>query len=171
MRATRLVSLGGLVAAVSVSVPLTTTSNRLTMAARPATTVAARYAVPAARLNRYTPPDPPTTTTSTTSTTRPAPPPRRTVSPPARTVPASPVVSGDVWGCIARLESGGNPAANTGNGFYGAWQFTLSSWQAAGGGPGLPSSYSYGAQLAVAQRLQQIQGWGAWPNTAPRCGV
>jgi LysM repeat protein len=78
---------------------------------------------------------------------------------------------GGVWGCIAQHESGGNPAEDTGNGFYGAFQFTISSWEGAGGGPGLPSNYSYATQLAVAQRLQQMQGWGAWPNTSRMCGV
>lgn len=76
-----------------------------------------------------------------------------------------------IWACIAQHESGGNPAENTGNGYYGAFQFSLSSWQAAGGGPGLPSDYSYAYQLAVAERLQQMQGWSAWPQTSRMCGV
>jgi len=79
--------------------------------------------------------------------------------------------TGGVWACIAHYESGGNPAENTGNGFYGAFQFTLSTWQAAGGGPGLPSDYSYSQQLVIAERVQQMQGWGAWPNTSRMCGV
>ena len=76
-----------------------------------------------------------------------------------------------VWGCIAQHESGGNPATNTGNGYYAAFQDTLGSWQAAGGGPGLPSDYSYSQQLAVNQRIQAQQGWGAWPNTSRMCGA
>jgi hypothetical protein len=75
------------------------------------------------------------------------------------------------WACIAYHESGGNPATNTGNGYYGAFQDTLGSWQSAGGGPGLPSNYSYSQQLAVNQRIQAQQGWGAWPNTSRMCGV
>jgi hypothetical protein len=76
-----------------------------------------------------------------------------------------------VWSCIAAHESGGNPAEDTGNGFYGMFQFTESSWEGAGGGPGLPSSYSAATQLQVAEHLQQMQGWGAWPNTSRMCGV
>ena len=34
---------------------------------------------------------------------------------------------------IAACESGGNPRADTGNGFYGKYQFTLPTWQAVGG--------------------------------------
>jgi LysM repeat protein len=76
-----------------------------------------------------------------------------------------------IWACIAQHESGGNPAEDTGNGYYGAFQFDPSSWAAAGGGPGLPSDYSYSEQLAVAQRLQSMSGWGAWPNTSAMCGA
>jgi hypothetical protein len=84
----------------------------------------------------------------------------------------APVVSGSgIWACIAAHESGGNPATNTGNGYYGAFQDTLGSWQSAGGGPGLPSNYSYATQLAVNQRIQAQQGWGAWPVSSGACGV
>jgi LysM repeat protein len=101
--------------------------------------------------------------------------PTRTYTPPA----PRPVVSysggggegGGTWACIAQHESGGNPATNTGNGYYGAFQDTIGSWQAAGGGPGLPSNYSYSQQLAVNQRIQAQQGWGAWPNTSRMCGM
>jgi len=34
---------------------------------------------------------------------------------------------------IAQCESGGNPATDTGNGFYGKYQFDLQTWQAVGG--------------------------------------
>ena len=52
--------------------------------------------------------------------------------------PANPAA----WDRLAQCESGGNWAANTGNGYYGGIQFSLGSWQAAGGSrsprPGLP---------------------------------
>lgn len=75
-----------------------------------------------------------------------------------------------VWGCIARLESGSNPAENTGNGYYGMFQFSLPSWRAAGG-QGNPAAASAAQQLAVAKRLQAMSGWGAWPVTSRACGV
>lgn len=93
---------------------------------------------------------------------------------PAPAAPAAAPVSaapGGIWGCIAQHESGGNPAENTGNGFYGMYQFTPASWQAAGGGPGLPSSYSAAEQLRVAQNLQAMSGWGNWPVTSVACGA
>jgi hypothetical protein len=74
------------------------------------------------------------------------------------------------WACIAQHESGGNPAENTGNGFYGGLQFTMSTWQAYGG-TGNPASASIGEQEAVAQRVLAAQGWGAWPNTSRMCGL
>jgi hypothetical protein len=89
---------------------------------------------------------------------------------PAPAQPSGPGPSG-VWACIAQHESGGNPAENTGNGFYGLYQFTVGSWQAAGGPPGLPSNYSAAEQTAIAMRLQAMSGWGNWPVTSQECGV
>ena len=51
---------------------------------------------------------------------------------------------------------------NTGNGFYGAYQFTLSSW-AAVGGRGMPHLASPLEQDYRAVRLLHLQGRGAWP--------
>jgi LysM repeat protein len=98
----------------------------------------------------------------------PAPQPLPVYHQPAPVVYAAP---GGIWGCIALYESGGNPSTNTGNGYYGMYQDTLGSWQAAGGPPGLPSDYSAGVQTAVNQRIQAQQGWSAWPNTSVRCGA
>ena len=44
---------------------------------------------------------------------------------------------------IAACESGGNPATNTGNGFYGKYQFTQTTW-ASVGGSGNPAAASGG---------------------------
>ncbi len=73
------------------------------------------------------------------------------------------------WEALAQCESSGNWQANTGNGFYGGLQFTLQSWEAAGG-QGMPHEASKAEQIARAQRLQELQGWGAWPTCAPRLG-
>lgn len=64
---------------------------------------------------------------------------------------------------VRACESGGNYAINTGNGFYGAYQFTLSSWVAVGGS-GYPHLASPAEQDHRALRLRAIQGTGAWPN-------
>lgn len=92
-------------------------------------------------------------------------------STPITTPSASATTSGSgIWACIAAHESGGNPSEDTGNGYYGAYQFTLSSWAAAGG-TGLPQDASLATQTAAAQRLQQLQGWGAWPVSSAACGA
>jgi Transglycosylase-like domain len=59
-------------------------------------------------------------------------------------------------------ESGGNYRTATGNGFWGAYQFTLESW-AAVGGHGLPSDAEPLEQDYRAVRLLHLQGRGAWP--------
>lgn len=80
------------------------------------------------------------------------------------------VASGSVWDELAQCESGGNWAINTGNGFYGGLQFTVSSWQAMGGS-GLPSDASREEQIARAEALQARQGWGAWPACSAKLGL
>ena len=84
------------------------------------------------------------------------------------TAPAAP--TGSVWTRLAACESGGNWSANTGNGYYGGLQFSLSSWRAVGGS-GYPHQASAGTQIAMAQRLQARQGWGAWPACSAKLGL
>ena len=67
------------------------------------------------------------------------------------------------WDRIAQCESGGNWAANTGNGYYGGLQFSLGTWQA-NGGTGLPSNASREQQIAIATKVRNASGgYGAWP--------
>lgn len=80
------------------------------------------------------------------------------------------VADGSVWDRIAACESGGNWAINTGNGFYGGLQFTLSSWHAVGGS-GYPNEASREEQIARAEILQSRQGWGAWPACTAKLGL
>lgn len=78
--------------------------------------------------------------------------------------------SGGVWDKIAQCESGGNWAINTGNGFYGGLQFTMSTWRGFGG-TGMPQNASRETQIAVAKRIQDSQGWGAWPACTSKLGL
>ncbi len=86
------------------------------------------------------------------------------------TASAPSVSSGSVWDRIAQCESGGNWHINTGNGFYGGLQFTLSTWHGYGGS-GMPNQAGREQQIAVAQRIQAAQGWGAWPACTARLGL
>jgi resuscitation-promoting factor RpfB len=76
-----------------------------------------------------------------------------------------------VWDQLAQCESGGNWAINTGNGYYGGLQFSLSTWQAYGG-TGLPSSASRETQIAIATKLRDATGgYGSWPGCAASLGL
>jgi len=76
-----------------------------------------------------------------------------------------------VWDSLAQCESGGNWAIDTGNGYYGGLQFSLSTWQAYGG-TGLPSSASRETQIAIATKLRDAAGgYGAWPSCSSKLGL
>lgn len=77
---------------------------------------------------------------------------------------------GDVWAALARCESGGNAATNTGNGYYGAFQFSASTWRSIGGS-GLPHQHPYETQRYYAIRLQARSGWGQWPDCSRKLGL
>ncbi|MEU2715153.1 transglycosylase family protein [Streptomyces sp. NPDC007205] len=78
-----------------------------------------------------------------------------------------------VWDRIAQCESGGNWHINTGNGYYGGLQFSAGTWRAYGGTAYAPTAdqASRSAQIAVAGKVQQAQGWGAWPVCSGRAGA
>ncbi|WP_336644067.1 resuscitation-promoting factor Rpf [Micrococcus luteus] len=76
----------------------------------------------------------------------------------------------DTWDRLAECESSGTWDINTGNGFYGGVQFTLSSWQAVGG-EGYPHQASKAEQIKRAEILQDLQGWGAWPLCSQKLGL
>jgi hypothetical protein len=107
----------------------------------------------------------------------PAAPPRAAVqrSRPAATktrtapAPASSGSSGGAWACIRSRESGGNYRASTGNGYYGAYQFSDATWHSVGGS-GHASNASPAEQDMRARMLQARSGWGQW-STAAACGV
>jgi LysM repeat protein len=110
----------------------------------------------------------PAPTTAPTPQVAPAPAVSTYRAPARQSAPA--VASGSVWDQLAQCGSGGNWAINTGNGFYGGLQFTISSWQAMGGS-GLPSDASREEQIMRAEKLLAAQGWGAWPACTSALGL
>lgn len=85
-------------------------------------------------------------------------------------IAATPAQAASVnWDAIAQCESGGNWNTNTGNGYYGGLQFTQSTWKAYGG-TGSPQGASREQQIAVAERVLQGQGIGAWPVCGQKSG-
>lgn len=68
---------------------------------------------------------------------------------------------------LRQCESGGNYATRTGNGYYGAYQFSLRTWRGLGF-TGLPSDADPATQDQAAQQLQARSGWGQWPACSRR---
>ena len=90
--------------------------------------------------------------------------------PPPRTTPTSTSSGDSVWDRLARCESGGNWAANTGNGYYGGLQFHPQTWRSVGG-TGLPHQHSRATQIEMGKKLQARSGWGQWPSCSRRLGL
>ncbi|MHA6799523.1 transglycosylase family protein [Bounagaea algeriensis] len=90
----------------------------------------------------------------------------------ALTLPAN-AASEETWDAVAECESGGDWSINTGNGYYGGLQFNESTWEGFGG-----TEYASNAadatreqQIAVAERVLQEQGPGAWPSCGQEAGL
>ena len=87
-------------------------------------------------------------------------------------LPRAPSVS-TVWDRLAACESTSRWNVNTGNGYYGGLQQDMTFWRRHGGlayAP-RPDLAPRTAQIAVAQRGQTVQGWGAWPVCSRRLGL
>lgn len=69
------------------------------------------------------------------------------------------------WDTVARCESSGNWAINTGNGYQGGLQFSPGTWLGYGGGQYASAAHlaSRDEQIAVAEKVLAGQGRGAWP--------
>jgi uncharacterized protein YabE (DUF348 family) len=65
------------------------------------------------------------------------------------------------WPALARCESGGNPRAVNPAGYYGLYQFSLSTWHSVGGS-GNPINASPSEQLYRAKLLYKKAGAGQW---------
>ncbi|MEE1742738.1 transglycosylase family protein [Streptomyces sp. BE147] len=81
--------------------------------------------------------------------------------------------SSDVWEKVAACEATGNWHINSGNGHYGGLQFTGSTWAAYGG-----TAFAARAdlatrdqQIAVAEKVLDGQGPGAWPTCSVQAGL
>ncbi|GAB3694920.1 transglycosylase family protein [Corynebacterium nasicanis] len=83
------------------------------------------------------------------------------------------VAGGSVWDTLAQCESGGNWSINTGNGYHGGLQFSASTWAAYGGTQFAPTANmaTREQQIAIAEKTQASQGWGAWPACTAKMGL
>lgn len=87
-----------------------------------------------------------------------------------KVVRASAAPTGDVWARLRQCESRGHYDINTGNGFYGAYQFHPRTWRGLGY-PGLPHQAPPEMQDEAARKLQARSGWGQWPACSRRLGL
>jgi peptidoglycan hydrolase-like protein with peptidoglycan-binding domain len=63
---------------------------------------------------------------------------------------------------IAQCESGGDPTTDTGNGYYGKYQFSRATWRRMGGS-GNPAQASEALQDQLAAKLYAQEGSAPWP--------
>jgi hypothetical protein len=111
---------------------------------------------------------------SKTATTAPAP---STAGPPASSAISSlrptagpPSSLAADFAAIRRCEASGDYSLNTGNGYYGAYQFAYQTWIDLDES-GLPSAAPPATQDAAAYRLYLESGWSSWPACAVITGL
>jgi hypothetical protein len=103
------------------------------------------------------------------SSGRPAAPPAQPTAPPAPT-PAS----GSTWDELAKCESSGNWAIDTGNGYYGGLQFDAGTWSDFGGTKYAPRAdrATKEQQIEIATKVRdQRGGYGSWPACSRKLGL
>lgn len=96
-----------------------------------------------------------------------------TAAPPRSPSPAVADGSATVWDDLARCESGGNWAINSGNGYYGGLQFSHETWHGNGGGEfaEYPHEATREEQIVVAERLRAVRGYAPWPACRAELGL
>ncbi|MGW2297552.1 transglycosylase family protein [Streptomyces violaceorubidus] len=79
----------------------------------------------------------------------------------------------ETWDKVATCESTDDWDINTGNGYYGGLQFTQTTWEAFGGTRYAPRAdlATKEQQIAVAEKVLDVQGPGAWPVCSQRAGL
>jgi resuscitation-promoting factor RpfA len=84
---------------------------------------------------------------------------------------AAPASAADsTWSRLRDCESGNRYSLDTGNGYYGAYQFDLSTWRAVGG-VGYPHRALPAEQDSRARALYSERGWRPWAGCARRLGL
>jgi hypothetical protein len=146
----------------TTDLPVTTTTEATTTTTEPEPTTTVTEA-----------PEPVVRAVTTVPTTRTRSAPTTAVYVAPTTVYVGPVAGGDgssaPLACIRRYEQGAaGYASDTGNGFYGAYQFDLDTWGSVGGS-GNPADASVAEQDMRAQMLYDSRGLAPWPTPAAMC--
>jgi hypothetical protein len=74
---------------------------------------------------------------------------------------------------LGECESGSDPTTNTGNGYYGEFQFDLRTWRGNGYTKyaSRPDLASESEQIAATVDLHSKRGWSPWPACARKLGL
>jgi nucleoid-associated protein YgaU len=90
-------------------------------------------------------------------------------------VAASPAeaASDETWNRLAQCESSGDWQIDTGNGYYGGLQFSDQTWDAFGGEryASTADQATRAQQISIAEKVLDVQGWGAWPACSAELGL
>lgn len=78
--------------------------------------------------------------------------------------------TGDAWYNLRVCESGNNYARNSGNGYFGAYQYNLGTWSNFAG-YARPDLAPPEVQDAKAHETQARRGWAPWPTCARKLGL
>ena len=115
---------------------------------------------------------PATTAPANQSTNTPATSVSGTVQPASTTGPGSAGATPNAadWLELRTCESSDNYQENTGNGYFGAYQFSQATWSGLGY-PGRPDQEPPSMQDQAAATLQAESGWGAWPSCSAALGL
>lgn len=89
--------------------------------------------------------------------------------PAVKTTPVR-VATGDIWEALRFCEAGGDYTKNTGNGYYGAYQYNIGTW-ANYGGYARPDLAPPAVQDAKARETAAARGFSPWPACAARLGL
>ena len=90
------------------------------------------------------------------------------------TLPLAGLDMGDAWYRLRMCESGNTYSRNSGNGYYGAYQFNISTWRGyapQGYGDVRPDLAPPAIQDQAALALYNARGWQPWPACSRKLGL
>ncbi|MFD9414010.1 transglycosylase family protein [Streptomyces goshikiensis] len=95
------------------------------------------------------------------------------VAAPLLTSTGASAASVPTWDKVAQCEASGNWSINTGNGYYGGLQISMSTWRAFGGTQyaAYPHQATKQQQILTGEKILAGQGQGAWPSCGPAAGL
>ena len=91
-----------------------------------------------------------------------------------KVLPLAGLDMGDAWYRLRMCESGNTYPRNSGNGYYGAYQFNISTWRGyapAGYGDVRPDLAPPAVQDQAALALYNKRGWSPWPACSRKLGL